>query len=382
MSLANRITAELKGDRVIWAIVAILAFISILAVYSSTSYLAMAKEGGRTEFYLIKQILILGFGVLITYGFYLIHYKRFNIWAPYLIMIMAPLLIFTLAFGVEINHARRWIEIPGIGLTFQSSDFAKIAIITYVARSISAKQDYITDFQSAFLPIIIPIILTCLLIAPSNLSTALVIFVTCMTMMFIGRVAAKYIFLLMFCGIVAFAGLIVIGKAFPELGVRVDTWVERLSDFSGNSNGEEELQVQVSKMAIANGGFIGRGPGNSTQKNFLPAAYTDYIYAVILEEYGLFGGAVVMGLFILLFLRVVRLVTFGSKTFPAILAFGLTLILVIQAFANMAVAVDLVPVTGLSIPMVGHGGTSLLFSCVTFGMILSVSKHIESDKDS
>jgi cell division protein FtsW len=380
MSLANRITAELKGDRVIWAIVAILAFISILAVYSSTSYLAVAKEGGRTEFYLIKQILILGFGLLITYAFYLIHYKRFNVWAPYLVLIMAPLLIFTLAFGVEINHARRWLEIPGIGLTFQTSDFAKIAIITYVARSISAKQDYITDFQSAFLPIIIPIILTCLLIAPSNLSTALVIFVTCMTMMFIGRVAAKYIFLLMFCGIVAFAGLIVVGKVVPGM-VRVDTWVERLKDFSGNSDGEEELQVQVSKMAIANGGFIGRGPGNSTQKNFLPAAYTDYIYAVILEEYGLFGGAVIMGLFILLFFRVVRLVTVGSKTFPAILAFGLTLILVIQAFANMAVAVDLVPVTGLSIPMVGHGGTSLLFSCITFGMILSVSKHIDTAKD-
>jgi cell division protein FtsW len=380
MSIANRITAELKGDRVIWAIVAILAFISILAVYSSTSYLAVAKEGGRTEFYLIKQILILGFGLLITYAFYLIHYKRFNVWAPYLVLIMAPLLIFTLAFGVEINHARRWLEIPGIGLTFQTSDFAKIAIITYVARSISAKQDYITDFQSAFLPIIIPIILTCLLIAPSNLSTALVIFVTCMTMMFIGRVAAKYIFLLMFCGIVAFAGLIVVGKVVPGM-VRVDTWVERLKDFSGNSDGEEELQVQVSKMAIANGGFIGRGPGNSTQKNFLPAAYTDYIYAVILEEYGLFGGAVIMGLFILLFFRVVRLVTVGSKTFPAILAFGLTLILVIQAFANMAVAVDLVPVTGLSIPMVGHGGTSLLFSCITFGMILSVSKHIDTAKD-
>jgi cell division protein FtsW len=380
MSLANRITAELKGDRVIWAIVAILAFISILAVYSSTSYLAVAKEGGRTEFYLIKQVLILGFGLLITYAFYLIHYKRFSVWAPYLVMIMAPLLIFTLAFGVEINHARRWLEIPGIGLTFQTSDFAKIAIITYVARSISAKQDYITDFQSAFLPIIIPIILTCLLIAPSNLSTALVIFVTCMTMMFIGRVAAKYIFLLMFCGIVAFAGLIVVGKVVPGM-VRVDTWVERLKDFSGNSDGEEELQVQVSKMAIANGGFIGRGPGNSTQKNFLPAAYTDYIYAVILEEYGLFGGAVIMGLFILLFFRVVRLVTVGSKTFPAILAFGLTLILVIQAFANMAVAVDLVPVTGLSIPMVGHGGTSLLFSCITFGMILSVSKHIDTAKD-
>jgi cell division protein FtsW len=381
MSLSNRINAELKGDRVIWAIVAILAFISILAVYSSTSYLAVAKEGGRTEFYLIKQILILGIGILITYAFYLIHYKRFSVWAPYLVMIMAPLLIFTLAFGVEINHARRWLEIPGIGLTFQTSDFAKIAIITYVARSISAKQDYITDFQSAFLPIIIPIILTCLLIAPSNLSTALVIFVTCMTMMFIGRVAAKYIFLLIFCGIVAFAGLIVVGKVIPGI-VRVDTWVERLKDFSGNNAGEEELQVQVSKMAIANGGFIGRGPGNSTQKNFLPAAYTDYIYAVILEEYGLFGGAVIMGLFILLFFRVVRLVTVGSKTFPAILAFGLTLILVIQAFANMAVAVDLVPVTGLSIPMVGHGGTSLLFSCVTFGMILSVSKHIESAKDS
>jgi cell division protein FtsW len=381
MSMINRVTAELRGDKVIWAIVGILALFSVLAVYSSTSALAFQGKTGNTEYYLIKQMLILGLGLVITYLFYLIHYKRFSVWAPYMLLITIPLLLLTQMFGIEINNATRWLEIPGIGLTFQPSDFAKIAIITYVARSISAKQEYITDFQSAFLPLIVPVILICLLIAISNLSTALVIFVTCLTMMFVGRVAGQYIFLLIFCGIVAFAGLIVIGKAFPETGVRVNTWVSRLKNWTGEEENSDKFQVKASKMAIANGGMIGKGPGNSVQKNFLPMAYTDYIYSVIIEEYGLLGGGFLMFLFVLLFMRVVRLVTIGSKTFPAMLAMGLTIIIVMQALANMAVAVDLVPVTGLSIPMVGHGGTSLLFSCVAFGMILSVSKHIEDGRD-
>lgn len=383
MSLSNRISAELKGDRVIWAIVAILALFSILTVYSATTSLAYSKgKLGSTESYLIRQIVFLTVGLITTYFFYLIHYKRFNIWAPYMLVAAVPLLIFTLMFGTTENGATRWLEIPFVGFTIQTSDFAKIAIVTYVARSISAKQDYITDFQSAFLPIIIPVILVCILIAPSNLSTALVIFMTCMTMMFIGRVALKYILLLIFCGLVSFAGLIILDRAFPELNIRVATWMARVGSFLGKVPDEEVAsQVTNSKMAIANGGILGAGPGNSHQKNYLPNAYSDYIYSVIMEEYGLIGGTLLLGLFVLLFFRVVRLVTIGSKTFPAMLAMGLTLLLVIQALANMAIAVDLIPVSGLSIPMLGMGGTSLLFSCITLGMILSVSKHIESGLD-
>lgn len=377
MSIVNRAAAELKGDRVIWAIVAVLALFSILAVYSSSSMVAFQKRSGNTEFYLLKQVMILSVGLILTYFAYLLNYKRYSMWAPYMLAVVVPLLMLTLAIGTEINNATRWLIVPGIGLSFQTSDLAKIALITYIARSITAKQDHISDFQSAFIPIIVPIIIVCLLIAPSDLSTALVIFVTCMLMMFIGRVAMQYILLLVFCGFVSFAGLIVIDRVNPGT-IRTETWVNRTRDFIENSDGQP--QTQLAKMAIAKGGFIGNGPGNSIQKNFLPMAYTDYVYAVIIEEYGLIGGFLVMGLYVLLFMRVVRLVTKSPKTFPAMLAMGLCLILTIQALANMAVSVHLVPVTGLPMPMVSMGGTSLLFSCISLGMILSVSKFIESEK--
>jgi cell division protein FtsW len=364
MSVINRVSAELKGDKVIWSIVAILAMFSIWAVYSSASTVAFQNKGGNTEYYLIKQILVLALGLFITYVCHLIHYKRFNTWAPYMLAIVVPLLAFTLLFGVRINDASRWIMVPGIGITFQTSDLAKLAIITYVARSISAKQEYIEDFQSAFVPIILPIIVIFLLIAPADLSTASVIFVTGMIMMFVGRVALKYIFLLIFCGIVSFAALIVLSKT-TNFGGRVDTWTARLSNFFGGGEVKEYEQVKLAKMAIAKGGMIGNGPGNSIQKNYLPMAYTDYIYAVVIEEYGLIGASLLMILFLMLFFRVVRLVTIGEKTFPAMLAMGLVVLLLIQALANM----------------VSMGGTSLLFSCAALGMILSVSKHIESARE-
>jgi cell division protein FtsW len=376
MSIANRISAELKGDRVIWAIVAVLMMLSILVVYSSTSMLAFRERGGNTEFYLLKQVIMLILGAVIMYAAHLIHYRRFSLWSPYLLAASVPLLMLTLAVGNEVNGATRWIEIPIIGLTFQTSDFAKIALIAYVARSITAKQEFIEDFQSAFLPIIMPIVIVCFLIAPSNLSTALVIFATCMVMMFIGRVAMKYIFLLMFCGLVAFAALIVIGNAFPTK-VRSHTWTERARSFIEDADGGD--QTKLAKMAIARGNMIGNGPGNSIQKNFLPSAFADYIYAIIIEEYGLVGGFIVMALYMLLFFRVVRLVTKSPKTFPAMLAIGLILILVVEALANMAVSVHLVPVTGQPLPLLSLGGTSLLFTCVAFGMILSVSKFIETE---
>ena len=378
MSILNRAAAELKGDRVIWAIVAVLALFSILAVYSSSSMVAFQKRGGNTEFYLLKQVGLLSVGLLLTYAAYLLNYKRYSIWAPYMLATVVPLLLLTLAIGPEINNAQRWLIVPGIGLSFQTSDLAKIALVTYIARSITAKQDYIRDFQSAFLPIIMPIIIVCILIAPEDLSTASVIFVTCMLMMFVGRVAVQYIFLLIFCGLVSFAGLIVVSKFLKEGAIRSDTWASRMRDFIENEDGQP--QTQLAKMAIAKGGLIGNGPGNSIQKNYLPMAYTDYVYAVIIEEYGLIGAFLTLSLYVLLFLRVVRLVTKSPKTFPAMLAFGLCLILTIQALANMAVSVHLVPVMGLPMPMISMGGTSLIFSCISLGMILSVSKFIETEK--
>ncbi len=377
MSISANIKSSLRGDRVIWAIVGILAIISLLVIYSSTGTLAYRQRGGNTSFYLVKQLIVLGFGFLLTYICYLLHYTKYSRLAPVLLAISVPLLMYTLFFGADINSAKRWISVPGLAMTFQTSDFAKLALIIYVARVISSKQEKIKGFRSAFLPIILPIVTICFLIAPADLSTAAVLFVTCFIMMFIGRVDTKYIAALLLIGIFTFGIMVLIGYAYPN-SVRVETWTTRIKDFTTNSEGS--YQNQQGKIAIANGGFFGKGPGNSTQRNYLPSPYADFIFAIICEEYGLFGGAIMLGLYVLLFFRTATLVTKSPKTFGAILAIGLSLILVIQALANMAVSVGLVPVMGLPLPMVSMGGTSSLFACIAFGIILSVSKYIEQTK--
>ncbi|MFT5167137.1 MAG: cell division protein FtsW [Saprospiraceae bacterium] len=374
MSIGNRIYAELQGDRAVWMIVAMLSIFSILAVYSATGHIAFKYRAGATESYLIKHLFLIFGGLVITYLCYLMHYTQYSKIAPLLLVISIPLLIYTIAFGVEVNEARRWLEIPFVGITFQTSDFAKLALIIYVARAISAKQDYIKDFNSAFLPIVVPILIICGLIAPSDLSTALLLFFTCIVMMFLGRVSFKYIILLLFLGVVVFAFLIVIGEFFPGI-VRTDTWVERMTDFVENTEGA--YQVKHSKIAIANGGYFGEGPGNSSMRNYLPAPYSDFIYAIICEEYGLVGGFTIIGLYVMLFFRSVSIVTKSPKAFGAMLVLGLGLIVSAQAMANIAVSVHLVPVTGLNLPLISKGGTSIIFSSIAFGMILSVSRYIE-----
>lgn len=370
-----RLSAELKGDRAIWAIIALLAIISILAVYSSTGTLAYRERGGNTEAFLVKHTVILAGGLFLTYLCHLLYYLKYSRMAPVLLLISIPLLMYTIAFGAEINEARRWITLPFVGITFQTSDFAELALIIYVARAISSKQGYIKDFNSAFLPIIVPILIICGLIAPANLSSALVLFGVCMVMMFIGRVAVHYILLLLLLGVVVFAMLVLLGEFFPEF-IRSETWTSRVREFMTNPEGG--YQVQQAKMAIANGEWLGLGPGNSIQRNYLPSPYSDFIYAIICEEYGVFGGAFIIALYLMLFFRVVRLVTKSPKAFGAMLAVGLSVSLIIQAFANIAVSVHLVPVTGLTLPMLSMGGTSIMFTCISFGIILSVSKYIET----
>jgi cell division protein FtsW len=378
MSLSARIATELRGDRVIWAILVLLALFSLLAVYSATGTLAYRERGGNTEAFLIKHGVILGGGLVITYFCHLLHYMRYNRWAPILLPVSMLLLAYTAILGADINDARRWIVLPVVGITFQTSDLAKIALILYVARAISSKQEYIKDFKSAFLPIILPVIMVCGLIAPSDLSTAALLFFTALMMMFIGRVALKYIGLLLVSGFLMFTFLLFLGRYFPDY-IRVETWENRLQEFwVPEPLGEDTYQVDQAKMAIANGGWVGKGPGNSTQRNYLPAPYSDFIYAIICEEYGVIGGGVIIGLYLLLFFRVTRLVTKSPKAFGAMVALGLSLSLVLQAFINIAVSVNLLPVTGITLPMVSMGGTSLLFSCIAFGIILSVSKYIES----
>ena len=375
MSLGTRIYAELRGDRTIWAIIAVLSIFSILIVYSSTGTLAYREMSGNTEALLVKHFMIVAGGLFLTYVAHLMHYMRYSKIAPYLLMLSVPLLLYTIAFGADINDARRWITVPFVSITFQTSDFAKLALILFVARAISSKQDYIKDFNSAFLPIIVPVLGICGLIAPADLSSAILLFFTCVSMMFVGRVALQYIGLLLLLGIVVFAMLVLLGEFFPEV-VRSETWVSRVRDFVDQPDGG--YQVQQAKIAMANGEWLGLGPGNSIQRNYLPSPYSDFIYAIVVEEYGIFIGILLILLYVLLFFRATRLVTKSPKAFGAMLAMGLSISLVLQAFINIAVSVHLVPVTGVTLPMISMGGTSILFTCISFGMILSVSKYIES----
>ncbi|MEM6967651.1 MAG: FtsW/RodA/SpoVE family cell cycle protein, partial [Bacteroidota bacterium] len=367
MSFGNQLYAKLKGDRVIWMIVAVLSIFSILSVYSSSTILAYRYSGGNTEWYLIKHTIFVVLGLFLCYICYMTPYVRYKSISPYLMLLAIPLLVFTIGFGKEVNEARRWIEIPFTGLTFQTSDFAKLALIIFVANAISKKQEYIEDFSDAFLPIIIPVLIICGLIAPADLSTAGVLFFTCLLMMFMGRVSLKYILLLIFLGIVLFSFLVTIGTMFPELEiVRVDTWAKRWQEFTDPSF--SNIQVTQSKIAIANGEWVGVGPGKSMQRNFLPASESDYIYSIIVEEYGLiFGGFLILLLYVILFFRCVKIVTQSPKAFGAMLALGLGLMICIQAMINIAVNVNILPVTGLALPMVSRGGTSMLFSCIAFG---------------
>jgi len=294
--------------------------------------------------------------------------------APILFLISIPLLLYTVGFGTEINSAKRWITIPWIDKTFQTSDLARIALIIFIAKAISIKQDVIKDFKSAFLPLIIPVVFVCLLIAPADLSTAMLLFATCICMMIIGRVSLKYIILMVIIGIGALSLLVMIGTVFPDI-VRLETWISRINEFLYNSDGG--WQIQQSKIAIANGEWFGSGPGGSLQKDYLPYPYADFIYAIICEEYGLIGAVVVVLLYLGLLFRCISIVTKCHKTFGAILAMGLCLNIVIQAFANIAVSVHLVPVTGLTLPIISMGGTSVVFTCISLGIILSVSRYVE-----
>ena len=376
MTTAKDILINLKGDKAVWIIVFMLFAVSLLAIYSTTGTIAFKNEGGNTERFLIQQIIFVAMGLGTIYIVSNMKYMYFHKIAPWLLIIAIPMLIFTMAAGAEINDARRWITIPILNRTIQTSDFARIALIIFVARSLSKKQDFIKDFQSAFVPIIFPIILICFLIALADISTAGLLFITCLMMMFIGRVSMKYIIMLILMGIVAFTFILLIHKYFPEF-TRIGTAISRLETFFG---GEGGYQINLSKTAIASGEIFGAGPGNSLQRNYLPSPYADFIYSIICEEYGLIGGLVIIAIYLGLLFRCTSIVTKCPKTFGAILAIGLGINIVMQAMINIAVSVHLVPVTGMTLPLISMGGTSVLFTCVSFGIILSVSRFIEENK--
>lgn len=368
---------DIKGDKVIWSVVIILSIFSLLAVYSSTGTLAYRYQQGNTEYYLVKHFIILLLGLGLMYVSHLIKYTYYSRISQLAMIVAVPLLMFTLFTGTNVNEASRWLTLPVINLTFQSSDFAKLALIIYVARLLSKKQDQIKDLKSAFIPIMVPILIVCGLILPANFSTAAALFTTCMVMLFIGRINLKYIFALLGIAVVLVGIFIIILMNSVKQG-RLGTWKARIENFSSGAK-VENYQVDQGKIAIATGGIFGKLPGNSTQRNFIPHPYSDFIYAIIVEEYGLIGAIVVVLMYLILLFRGVRIVSRSPGTFGAFLTFGCCFSLVFQAFINMAVAVNIMPVTGQPLPMVSMGGTSIWFTGITIGIMLSVSK--ESDKE-
>jgi cell division protein FtsW len=373
----------LKGDKMIWLIVFILFIFSMLAVYSATGTLAFKMEVNNSR-YLFKQIIITLAGLLLMFGIHLIDYRYYSRVAQILWMLSIPLLIYTMFFGTELNSASRWITLPGVGLTFQTSDLAKLALIMYLARQLTIKQEQIDDFKQAFIPILFPVVLTAVLIAPENLSTAAILFFTSVFVMFIGRIAIKHILLLVgVSGLVAGLFLLLL-FVLPDtlLKGRTLTWKHRIENFTKPvENGEEDYQLLQAKIAIAKGGIVKLNPGGSDQRNFLPHPYSDFIYAIIIEEYGLIGGAFLVFLYLFLLYRCIRIVIKSPKAFGALLAVGLGTALVIQAMINMAVAVNLLPVTGVTLPLVSMGGSSVIFTSIAFGIILSVSRNVEEEQN-
>ncbi len=366
---------NIKGDKVIWLVVVMLSVFSLLAVYSAIGTLAYSEKKG-TDFYLIKQIMIMGAGFVMMYATHRLHYKYYARIAQILLVIAVPLLLYTLFFGTNKNEASRWITLPIVNLTFQSSDVAKLALMMYLAKVLAERQTTDYDFKDTLLNIILPVMGICILIFPANLSTAAVLFVTSLLVMFIGRI--KILHLLGVAGItLAGIAIVLLTIMFMPNKGRLETWKSRIENF-GDSK-DVPFQVQQAKIAIAKGYPVGKGPGNSTQRNYLPHPYSDFIFAIIIEEYGLPGAFVIMLLYIIFLFRCVKIVIKSPKAFGALLAVGLGISLVLQAFIHMAVNVNLLPVTGLTLPLVSMGGTSLFFTSIAIGIILSVSRHIEEE---
>jgi len=393
--MGGNLVSKTKGDRVIWAIVIILTLISLLVVYSSTGSLAY-KYSKSTESYLFKQFTFIILGVLVIYFAHRVNYTIYSRVALILFLISIPLLIYTYFFGATLNEGSRWIKLPVINMTFQTSDLAKLALFMYLSRQLSRKQQVIKDFKKGFLPIITPVAIICLLIAPANLSTAILVAGTSFMLMFIGRVNTKHILATIAIAMIPIMILFLVAvkyydkeegksKDLPALfsSGRVPTWISRIQTFMYSTKGdgnEKSYQINQAKIAIASGGWFGRGPGNSNARNFLPHSYSDFIFAIILEEYGLLGGAFIVFIYLLFLYRCIRLYRKCPFAFGAFLALALSFTLVIQAIANMGVNVNVFPNTGVTLPLVSMGGSSFLFTCLSIGIILSVARNVEQQE--
>ena len=368
-----------KGDRVIWGLIVVFMIYSLLAVYSSSVSVAFSRYDGNTTFFLKSQGVMLVFCIFIIIVTHQLPYRIYSSLAGFFVLVSIVLLILTLIFGVRINEAARWITIPGTGFRIQTSDVAKVSLVIYMARLLSRHQHDLKDFKLTTRLFIVPIAIVCALILPENLSTALLIFGICMIILFIGRVPLKFIFAwigLALAGVVLFALLL---DAVTDAN-RVSTWKARIENFvSGEEDGDGDYQSNQAKIAIASGGLIGKAPGNSVQRNMLPQSNSDFIFAIIIEEYGLFFGALpIILVYLILLFRGIAIAKKCETAFPAFLVLGLTIMIVVQAILNMAVAVGLFPVTGQTLPMISWGRTSMLITSFALGAILGVSRVVNA----
>lgn len=371
---------KVKGDPILWLVVIILFFISMLAVYSATGSLAY-KLGKGPVYFLVKQVANLAIGLVIIYIVHRVNYTKFSQISSILLIVSIPLLLYTLIFGTTLNDGARWIRIPGLGFTIQTSDFAKLALYTYLAKVLSIRQKEIKSFTKGFSHLLWPVLIVCILIAPANLSTAIVLGITCCIIFYLGRVSIKHILGMLVSILLLIAAIFFISKA-TGIG-RAETWQNRILNFS-NKNSEvskyendKNYQITQAAIAIAGGGIVGRGPGNSWARDYLPHPYSDFIYAIIIEEYGLIGGAFTIACYLLFLWRSILIFRKTPYAFGGFLALALSFTLVFQAFINMAVTVQLFPVTGLTLPLVSMGGSSIIFTSVSVGIILAVSRHAD-----
>lgn len=390
---------KVKGDKVIWLIVIFLTMISMAAVYSSSGILAIRNDTSFTK-YLLKHGFFVLSGLGLIYVTHLIPYREYAKYAKIAFYACIPLLLYTAFFGEHINGASRWVKIPGIGLQFQTSDLAKLILMVYVARILSLKQDKISSFKEAFIPAIIPIGIYCIIIMKDNFSTAALIALVCILLLFLGGIELKQLFGVGFAGISIIVILFLLAIKLDLKQGRIQTWKGRIENFAsvdldkmvGNNVVDKEVhtnteksiyaleQADYAQIGIATAAPIPKGPGNSVFRNFLPHPYSDFIFAIIIEEYGILGAVLIVLLYLILLYRGIRIMLLTPGKFGALLAGGLTLMLVIQAFIHMAVNVSLLPTTGQTLPLISMGGTSILFTAASIGIILSVSRYTEELK--
>ena len=366
---------HIKGDRAIWAIVTMLAIFSFMPIYSASTNLVYVVGNGSTFGHLIKHIVLLITGFAVIYGVHKIPYRYFSGGSVLMFPVVIVLLIFTLAQGTTIGgaNASRWIRIPFVGIGFQTSTLAGLVLMVYVARYLAKHKEKVISFKESLLQFWLPVGIVLVLILPANFSTTAMIFFMILLVSFIGGYPLKYIGYILGMGLFAFLFFILVAKAFPDsMPNRVNTWKSRIESFS-QPNGEENYQVEKAKIAIATGGVVGKGPGKSVQKNFLPQSSSDFIYAIIVEEYGLAGAVVVIFIYFLLLFRILITAKKATTIFATLLVIGVGIPIVFQAMINMAVAVNILPVTGQTLPLISSGGTSIWMTCFALGMILSVS---------